>query len=303
LRPDRLKRREFIKLVGGAVLTWPAAARSAPAELPTPVAYQTMANASVQLRPFVGRNMALLIDPARQIDRAVIDRCLAAFDRAWDWYRDYFGRSPAAHRSYSAKTTVAEVASPRVVDGSAGIELASSTVDLLLQEAVRDRYNQATFFIMGRNFWSYDNPLGPINAFRHGFAHVHRFYSIDGADVTGAPWDDKLDFDHYRHSIVIDMLNRYLADPNLTWQNTLAVDKAPQNPNGWGAGELAAGFFHRIRRDHGQDGCRRFWRMMQDAPKAQTPKESASRFVQIARAATGEDYRSLFRDMTLQIVY
>jgi hypothetical protein len=237
-----------------------------------------MANASVQLRPFVGRNMALLIDPARRADAAVTDRILAAFDRAWDWYRQYFGRSPMAYKSHAGKTTVAEVASPRVVDGSGGIELASSTVDLLLKEAAFDRYNQATFFIMGRNFWAYDGPLAQLGPFRQGFAHVHRFYAIDGAGVTGAPSDDNLDFDHYRHSIVVDMLNRYLAD-------------------------LAAGFFHRIRRDHGQDGARRFWRTMQDAPKAESAKESASRFVQIARVATGEDYRGLFKDPSLQLVF
>jgi hypothetical protein len=261
-----------------------------------------MTDQSVRLRPFVGRNIALPIDPARPADRAVTDRILAAFDGAWDWYREYFGRSPAAYKSHVGKTTVAEVASPRIVGGSAAIELTSFTVDLLLREAAYDRYDQSTFFFMGRNFWAYDMPLGPIGAFRQGFAHLHRFYAIDGAGVTGAPWDNNLDFDHYRHSIIIDMLNRYLADRTLTWQNTLAADKAPNNPNGCGAGELAAGFFHRIRRDHGQDGYRRFWRMMQDAPKTDTPKESASRFVQIARAATGEDYRGLFKDPTLQLV-
>ena len=174
---------------------------------------------------------------------------------------------------------------------------------LLLSEAARDRYNQATFFVMARNFWFYDVPLGKIAAFELGFAHVHRFHSMDGAGLTGAPWDDNLDFDHYRHSIVIDMLNRYVADRTLTWENTLAANKAPDNPNGWGAGELAAGFFHRVCRDHGQAGYRRFWRMMLDAPKAETPKESATRFVQIARLATGADYRGLFKDASLPLVY
>ena len=296
----RITRRSLLGVAATAALVRSATAQAA---LPAPVGYQTMDNTSVQLRPFVGRNMALLIDPARRVDAAVADRILAGFDRAWDWYRDYFGRSPTAGKSHAGKTTVAEVASPRVVDGSGGIELASSTVDLLLKEAAHDRYNQATFFMMGRNFWAYDAPLAQIGAFRHGFAHVHRFYAIDGAGVTGAPWDDNLDFDHYRHSIVVDMLHRYLADRTLTWQNTLAADKAPSNPNGWGAGELAASFFHRIRRDHGQDGYRRFWRLIQDAPKAETPKESAARFVQVARATTGEDYRGLFKDPSLQLVF
>jgi hypothetical protein len=275
----------------------------AQAALPAAVTYTTITNASVQLRPFVGRNSALLLNPARQTNPTVISRILAAFDNAWDWYRDYCGHLPVPYKSYSGKVTVAEVADARVADGFAGIELGPSTVDLLLEEAARDRYNQATFFVMARNFWSYDESLGSIGVFKVGFAHVHRFYSMDGAGLTGAPWDDNLDFEHYRHSILIEMLNRYLADPTLNWQNTLASNKAPHNPNGWGAGELAAGFFHRIRHDHGQLGARRFWRMMKDAPKAETAKDAAARFVQIARAATGQDYRWLFKDTTLQLVY
>jgi len=296
----RIARRSVLSVAAGATIARSAVAQ---ADLPASVTYQTMSNTAVLLRPFVGRNMAFLIDPDRRTDRAVTDRILNAFDRAWDWYREYFGRSPTPYKSHAGKTTVAEVPSPRVTDGSGGIELASSTVDLLLREAAYDRYNQATFFIMGRNFWAYDMPLGQIGAFKQGFAHLHRFYAIDGAGMTGAPWDDNLDFDHYRHSIVVDMLNRYLADATLTWQITLAADKAPTNPNGWGAGDLAAGFFHRIRRDHGQDGYRRFWRIMHDAPKASTPKDSAARFVQVAYAATGGDYRELFKDQSLQLVF
>ena len=158
-----LTRRSLLGVSLGALAASPAAAESA---LPQPIAYQTMANTSVQLRPFAGRNVALLLDPARQAERVVIDRILAVFDRAWDWYGGYFGRSPAPYKSHAGRTVVAEVPSPRVVDGRAGIELASSTVDLLLSEAVHDRYNQATFFIMGRNFWAYDLPLGQIGAFK-----------------------------------------------------------------------------------------------------------------------------------------
>jgi hypothetical protein len=165
-------------LVGVAASTVVVRSAVAQAGRPPPVTYQTMNRVSMQLRPFVGRNMALLIDPARPTDPVAIDRILAAFDRAWDWYRGYFGRAPAPYKSHASKTTVAEVATGGgILDGSAGIELAPSTVTLLLTEAARDRYNQATFFVMGRNFWFYDGPFRPMSAFRHGFAHVHRFHS------------------------------------------------------------------------------------------------------------------------------
>jgi hypothetical protein len=267
------------------------------------VPYQTINGRTLQLRAFVGRNMALLLDPARSVDQSVTERVRTALDQAWGYHVDFSGRTPTPYRNHAGKTTVAEVAESAFRAGFAGVEVAPSSVSLLLSEARRDRYNQAAFFVMARNFWFYEAPLGKISAFQTGFAHLQRFHSMDAAGVTGAPWDDTLDFDHYRRSIVIEMLARYLADSTLTWENTLGADKGPANPHGWGAGELAAGFLHRIRRDHGEAGYRRFWRMMRDAPAAESAKEAASRFVQIARLATGTDYRGLFKDNSLQLVY
>jgi hypothetical protein len=296
-----LTRRSLLGAATGLIAAGSAAAQG---RSPVPVAYTTFAKKSVQLRPFVGRNVALLVDPARSVDRVVTDRVLSAVDRAWDWYRGYFGRAPTAYGTHAGKMTVAEVADGgSAYTGFAGIELRSDTMTRLLTEAVRDRYNQAPFYFLGNNFWSFDDPLGRIPPFAGGFSHVHRFHCMEALGLTGAPWDENIDFDHYRHSIIIDMLTRYLADRTLTWENTLAANKAPANPHGWVAADLAAAFFHRIRRDHGHAGYRRFWQFMTDAPKAATPRDSAARFVQVARAATGEDYRTLLRDPSLPIVY
>ena len=48
-------------------------------------------------------------------------------------------------------------------------------------------------------------------------------------------------------------------------------------------------------RDHGQKGYRRFWRMMQDAPKAITPRGSATRFVRSVIGLFPELYWSAYR--------
>src|ERR1700676_5510387 len=69
-----------------------AASMQAQAAVAAVVDYQTMANTTIQLRAFPGRSMALLIDPARQVDQGAIERILATFDRAWAWYSQYFGR-------------------------------------------------------------------------------------------------------------------------------------------------------------------------------------------------------------------
>src|SRR6266508_188603 len=296
-----LTRRSLLGAAASAIAVRSASAQAKP---PAPVAYTTFARRSVQLRPFVGRQVALLVDPARSVDRVVSDRVLSALDRAWDWYRGYFGRTPDVYSPHAGKLTVAEVAGGGSgIPGYGGIELHPDTMTRLLTGARTDRYNQAAFFFFGHNFWFFDDSLGRITAFAAGFADVHRFHCMEAIALTGAPWDENIDFDHYRHSIIIDMLTRYLADRTLTWENTLAANKAPPNPHGWVAGDLAAAFYHRIRRDHGHIGYRRFWQLMADAPKAEKPRASAARFVQIARAATGEDYRWLMRDPSLPLVY
>jgi hypothetical protein len=120
--------------------------------------------------------------------------------------------------------------------------------------------------------------------------------------IVGAPWDDRIDFDRLRWISLIDTVDRYLADPKLNWENTLGADKPAPNPYSWvGSYHLAAGFFHRIRRDHGFAGYRRFWQIMPQAPKATTPREAAANFIRVARAATGQDYRDLFRDPSLPL--
>ena len=298
-----LTRRSLVGAAPGLIGTRSAWAQ---ARRPAPVAYSSFDNKSLQLRPFIGRNVALLLDPDRVTDRVVIDRILPAIDRAWDWYRGYFGRAPTTNSTHAGKTAIAEVSGTCGgacgMLGITGIEISPETMNRLLIEANLDRYNQAVFYELGRNFWFFADQLQamPKGAFTTGFAHVHRFYSMEAAGLVGAPWDDRLDFDGFRHAILVELLDRYLADGRLTWENTLAVDKLPANSPNWMTGaHLAAAFFHRIRRDHGHAGYRSFWQLMAKAPKASTPRDSAARFVQVARAATGEDYRGLLRDMSL----
>jgi serralysin len=285
----------------------------AQATLPATVGYKPFGGAPpLQLRPYVGRNVALLLNPARATERTVTDRVVAAIDRAWDWYRTFFGSAPVNNRIHAGKSTIAELEGSCGAGcgliGSTGIEIATPTMTRLLVEANQDRYNQAVFYELGRNFFFCTAALGAMAPFANGgvfvtgFAHIHRFYSMDAAGLTGAPWDDNLDFDGFRYFILVELLDLYLADKTLTWENTLSVDKVPKNPHNWiSAAHLAAAFFHRIRRDHGYAGYRRFWQLMATAPKASTSRESAARFVQVARAATGEDYRGLLRDMSLPL--
>lgn len=306
----RVDRRMLLGCAGAAVFTGAAHAQSRASGRRTSgdqgeiVDYPSVNGARPRLRAFEGEKIILLISPERAVDRASIDRILGALGKAFDWCSATFARDPMVGRRHArSAVVVAEVQNAGFEEDALQIELAPDTMTRLLTEAKRDRYNQAAFFIMARLFWFCEPQLGKISAFPIGFAHASRFHAMEAAGITGAPWDENLDFDNYKRSVLVSVLDAYLADTNLTWKNTLGAAKGPPNPQSWGASELAAGFIHRIRRDHGNVGYRRFWRLMTDAPKADTAEEAAARFVQIARAATGADYRWLMRDQSLPTVY
>jgi hypothetical protein len=297
-----LTRRSFISAaVGTAIVPVARAADSRP----PPVTYQTFQKQELQLRPYLGRNIALLLDPAREASRAAIDRVLGATDRAWDWYKDMFERAPAPWHQHAGRATIAEVTGTCGAGcgqvGFTGIEIASSYISLILERAARDLHFQLIFYELGRNFFFYRDPLGQLAALITGFAHVNRFYCMDAIGVMGGPWGDNLDWEVSRHDVLVDLLDRYVADPKLNWRNTIGDYKAPANPRKWDGAAFAASLYYKVRRDRGAAGYRRFWKLMGGAPKASTPQESVERFVQVARAATTDDYRPLFRDTSLAL--
>lgn len=182
-----------------------------------------------------------------------------------------------------------------------GIEILTKYFDLMLGQAAHDQYFQLLFYEFGRNFFFYSSPLGQLTAWITGFAHVNRFYCMDAIGLMGGQWPDGLDWEVSRHDVLVDLLDRYIADPKLTWRNTIAEGKAPANPRNWDGSAFAGSLYYKIRRDNGSVGYRRFWKLMAGAPTANSPQESTERFVQIARAATGKDYRELLRDGSLSL--
>jgi hypothetical protein len=293
-------------LGGAASLIAVRSAATAPA-LSAPVKYQSMQGEALLLRPFTGRRVALLLNPARSVDRVAVDRLLSAIDRAWEWYYGFFGRAPTPWNTYAGKATVADVAKTCGAAcgnmGSTGIEISPSSMDFLLTEAAQNRYGQSIFYELGRNFWFYGVPLGRMSAFITGFAHVHRFHAMAACSLVGGPFNG-YDFQVYRNAMLIELLDIYQGDKTLTWKSTLAADKCPPNRYGWVTADfLGAALFEKIYLDHGEAKYRDFWRRMMTAPRAESPRDSAARFVQVAHAATGADYRGLMKDDSLPLEF
>jgi serralysin len=303
-------RRSLLGAAASLAVVRPALAQRAYKIVP----YRTFVGPTIQVKAYPGRNIALMLDVDRSADEQLVMNVINAIDLAWDWYRNMFGRAPTPNNTYEGRSTIAENAQDAATYargriGNTGIEMGPSTMNRLLIEVAQDRYNQAIFYELGRNFWFFEDQLGALPAkdvggcFTTGFATVNRFYSMEANGIAGAPWDDALDFDQFRHASLIETVDNYLADPKLNWQNTIGADKPPPSRHtSWiGSYHLAAGFFHRIRRDHGFAGYRRFWQLMAKAPKAVAPRDAVVNFVRVAHAATGQDYRDLLRDRSLPL--
>jgi hypothetical protein len=124
------------------------------------------------------------------------------------------------------------------------------------------------------------------------------YRSMQGATYDLHPWVGRnvaLLTSEFKRSILVDLLNSYLATPDLNWQNTLLIGKAPPNPNDWSASDLAAGMFYRIYSDFGWEKYKAFWKAMSQLPKANTPYDTVGNFLSAAITSTGSDYQFLFK--------
>ncbi|MGD9738803.1 MAG: hypothetical protein AB7O56_03155 [Bauldia sp.] len=123
---------------------------------------------------------------------------------------------------------------------------------------------------------------------------------MEAAGLDGAPFN-RLPFAEFRASILVDLGERYVRVGTLTWENTLAAEAAPANPNGWGAADLAAALLYVIYAEHGQAGLEAFWRAVATMPAAGSPADAIRNLVMAARTATGADYRPLYRGSALEM--
>lgn len=254
-----------------------------------------------------GKHIALLLSPRPARDLLATAQVVPATDRAYSVYRAFTGREPIPFRAALGRASIAEMPDGETCGagcgylGLTGIEIASTWVDLLLDQVwTKNEYDQVVFYELGRNFWFYGDQLGTIDPFVTGFAIVGRFVSMREAGLKGAPFGD-LPFNTFRRVIVEEMLQTYLSDEGLTWRNTLAVGQGPPNPYGFGASDLAAAMFWQIYKDDGLRGFRRFFTRLEALSQATTPEGAIDNFVRAAYAATGKDYRYLFKDESLKL--
>ncbi|MCL4859219.1 MAG: CAP domain-containing protein [Caldilineaceae bacterium] len=270
----------------------------------TPYAYTSFDGLELQLYPYEGEQIALLVaDP--DLDETVLTRIVTAIDGAYAYYQQATGREPAPHYQYNGRATVAVAPSTCSGRGAGcgflgwtGIELTHESF-AILYNGVRDNdeYDQVVFYELGRNFWFYGDSIeykgdDATGAITTGYAVFMRFLSMEAAAVAGGPFRGE-SFAHFQAEVE-GMLARYVADATLDWFNTLAIDRAPANPMGLGASDLFAAHLFELRRRYGGDFIPTLWQQVANRPTAQSTQDAVDNFVIAASLAAGENLAELF---------
>jgi len=266
------------------------------------VQYTSFQNDTYSLYPWYGEKIVLLTRSG-SLDLAAMQAIVAALDAAYGVYQTITGREPNiwGPTFLNGRSTIAEIPDGHTCGAGCGllaftgIELDSTRFAGLYNGYVQHgQYDQAPFYELGRNFWFYGSQLGALDPFVTGFAIANRFISMEVAGLAGGPFNQTLAFQTFKESIVFDLLNSYLADPTLNWENTLNVNQAPANPFGWSANDLAGAMFYRLFYENGIADYHVFFAVLASLPPASSPIDAVNNFIEAARLATGRDYTYLF---------
>jgi hypothetical protein len=258
------------------------------------VEYRSIHELDLTLYVYLGEKIALLM-PHDDYDDALMNRIVDTFDKAYRFYAESTGKEPNLYKHYEGRATIAVV--PETC-GAGCAYLGATGIEILeyvwreLYEGVRDhnQYEPTVFFELGRNFWHYDleQRLGyhspdQTSAIRTGFAIYMRYKSMDAAGADNLPWNG-LPFDEQKAEVA-DLLRVYLANPDLSWDNTLRIDHHFPNRWGLGSGDLFAAKCMYLERKYGDAFLSNIWKQARLRPISQSTQEAVDNFIMAASYA------------------
>lgn len=255
-----------------------------------------------------GRNVVLLTREG-EYPQEVIDPFVYDLDKIHDYYEDIAGE-PKPHWFMDGKTTIAEVGDTGAFVSSAGRRYQSAAkgfsghtgIEISADSFYRTVSNHSAgrgmgnipYWEMGRNFWfGGDYDVG----WESGVAGVGEAYALSmqtiaarQAGVKPDPCLLEVEGEIYR------TLDKYIKDPQVTFQNTLESGKDSFGREGR-AHWLLAGMITRLHRDHGGDAfLRRFLAEIRDTGGANGLQATVDHLAVAASRASGRDLTRMMRE-------
>ena len=272
--------------------------------------YVSFQGESLRRYPYKGRNLVLLADD-RHFDPETIDEILIILERAYDYYLRITGDipQPSPENNDNGLLPIAVVRDTCGAGcgtlGMNGIEIQPQYLDeLYLAYQQSGTLHHLIFYELGRNFWNEDLQQkldyhdDEHKVVAEGFALFMQFQAMQAADVNPAPFRG-LPFQKYRDEIR-HYLDRYLADPNLTWENTVQVYDFPEIADCdarqlcLSPANLLAAFWLDLRDRYGENFTQRFFWEVQRLPTTQTTQDAVDNFVLAASAGADRNLSDLF---------
>jgi alpha-N-acetylglucosaminidase len=251
---------------------------------------------------WLGRNVA--IQTVRQdLDPKVMKGLCDTFDKVYDFYRDATQREPAKVKLFQGHTTITEIEKTCGAGcgniGATGIEIMPGNFEELYDGFRKHgEIDQVLPYEFGRNFWFYSLQLAPLrgayaDSIITGYAVFMRFMALDEAGAKLGPFSNRSG-KRFREEVET-LVDRYVADPSLNLDNTLAQGRGPANRMNLGSTDLFASFCFRLCRDHGgANYAAKLWQAVEKRPRARTTQDGIDNFVIAASTAAGEDLAPLF---------
>jgi chitodextrinase len=267
-----------------------------------PTQYTSMRNVLHNLQAWEGQHVAVL---SRRADASplVMRAMVKTFDDAYRYYRNTTGHTPGNYFTYNGKLSIADVDD---TCGFAcgflnvtGIEIQRDGSDILYNGVEKNnQYDHVVFYELGRNFWGFGPKLEfkePDNsdAIVTGFAVFMRFQSMEAVGIEPAPFGS-VPFKEFKTQVQ-GLVDLYLADPTLNWENTLKISRAPNNILNLGGTDLFASFLYRLKRDYGGEAfISRLWHEVAKRPAATSTQGAVDNFFLATCAAANKNLSTLF---------
>ena len=268
----------------------------------TPQSYTTFEGTTLNLYKWEG-TYTMILSGTDTLNPGVMTSWVNAMDGTYGYYYSCTDQNPICYTDVTCidgKSTIARVDATCGAGcgyvGWTGIELLDTYFDAFYNAlAAHEQYSQEPFYEFGRNFWFYSDKLeyqsdDPIVT---GYAVFMRFMSMDYLGLQGADFG-RWTFPQFQNKVK-ELLNDYMADPDLNWSNTLGVGKGIAGSD-LGATDLFASFCFYMKENYGGHAwVQNVWKYAGQRPDALTTQDAVDNFIIASSQAANTNLVSLFQ--------
>ncbi|MFT3681039.1 MAG: PKD domain-containing protein [Ferruginibacter sp.] len=268
---------------------------------PYPQTYTAYNGTVLNLYAWEGKKI-MVLSRNNDLDRSTMFTWLRAIDTGYNYYKACTGSDPIPYTPtyINGHPTIADVPATCGAGcgllGFTGIEILNPYFDQEYNYIKSGVLSHVPFYELGRNYWFYGNKIenkAPAFPVAGGFAVFMGYMSRLGTGLPLAPFGTMSAADIQAR--MDGMVDLYMADTSLNWNNTLGVNQGVPGTNSNGA-DLFTSFCYRLQRDYGGDNfMKNIWKQVALRPDAVTQQDAIDNFFLASCGAANKNLTALFQ--------